>query len=68
MKKAAIAIDDWKLPIFKRHLAGAGYTFKQGPGLTKTTLMLTVETNNVAALGAVVQAANNEAALSKRDD
>ena len=65
MKKAAIAIDDWKLPIFKQRLTEAGYSFKQGPGLTKNTLMLTVDTNNVAALGAVVQAANNEAALSK---
>lgn len=60
--KAAIAIDDWKLPIFERHLAQAGYTHTDGPGLTPKTLLLTVTTDNVEALGEVVKAANTEAA------
>lgn len=62
MKKAAIAIDDWKLPIFERHLQQAGYTFTNAGGLTPKTLILTVRTDNLAALAEVVKAANTEAA------
>lgn len=60
--KAAIAIDDWKLPIFERHLSQAGYTFKNVGNLTADTLVLHVETPNMVALGEVVKAANAEAA------
>lgn len=62
MKKAAIAIDEWKLPIFKRHLSQAGYAFEQCTGLTDGTLILTVKTENLEALAVVVKAANTEAA------
>ena len=62
--KAAIVIDDWKLPIFERHLAQAGYAYEKGPGLTANTLLLTVKTENVEALGVVVKAANTEAAMT----
>lgn len=61
MLKAAIAIDDWKMPIFERHLSGAGYVFKKGAGLTSGTLILTVETLSVKELEVVVRAANTEA-------
>lgn len=60
--KAAIAIDDWKLPIFSRHLTQAGYAFTKAQGLTPDMLILSVETPNVNALGSVVRAANTEAA------
>ena len=60
--KAGIAIDEWKLPIFERHLSQAGYTHVKGRGLTPGTLILTVVTENVTALQDVVRAANNEAA------
>lgn len=62
MLKAAIAIDEWKLPIFERHLAQSGYVYKKGPGVTLDTLFLTVETENMQALEIVVRAANAEAA------
>jgi len=42
MQKAAIVIDVWKLPVFERHLAAAGYEFEQRPGLTGKTLTLTL--------------------------
>ena len=64
--KAAIAIDAWKLPIFERRLKQAGYTFTNRGGLTADTLVLTVDTENMGALAAVVYAANNEAARSPR--
>jgi hypothetical protein len=60
--KAGIAIDNWKLPIFDRHLTQAGYTYKKGPGLTKCTMFLQVKTDDPKALEIVVRAANTEAA------
>ena len=63
--KVGIALDDWKLPIFERHLQQAGYQWKNAGQLTTGTLVLTVETTNHVALGEVVKAANTEAALTK---
>lgn len=60
--KAGIALDDWKLPIFKRHLAQSGYTHSEPVGLSAGTLLITVETPNPEALREVVLAANTEAA------
>lgn len=65
MAKAAIAIDTWKLSIFERHLKQSGYRFENAGTLTKDTLMLKVETTNLEALREVVEAANNEAAMTK---
>ena len=65
MKKVGIAIDRWKLSIFKHHLEGAGYTYDTGPGVTTDAMMIAVETEDVHALEKVVRAANNEAARSK---
>lgn len=62
MPKAAVAIDNWKLPIFERHLQQAGYSFERVDGLTKDAMILTVTTENLVALGEVVKAANTEAA------
>ena len=62
MKKAAIAIDAWKLPIFSRILVEKGYHYTEGPGLTKGTLHLYVHTDNMQALAQTVLACNKEAA------
>ena len=66
MAKVAIGIDDWKLEIFERHLKGSGYAFRNAGTLAAGTLLLTVETTNVEALGEVVKAANAEAARTGR--
>ena len=58
--RAGIAIDKWKLPVFAKHLATAGYSYSEHDGLTDDTLMLKVETSDLEALGSVVQAANDE--------
>ena len=42
MKKAAIVIDTWKLPIFSSILVEKGYHYTEQPGLTPDTLLLTV--------------------------
>lgn len=60
MLTAAVAIDKWKLAIFKRHLDAAGYAYTEGPGLTADMLILKVKTVSVSALGQVVLAANRE--------
>ena len=62
MMKVAIAIDDWKLPIFERHLRQSNYAFKNAGAFTAGTLILHVETTNADALHEVVKAANTEAA------
>jgi len=41
--KPLIAIDDWKLPVFRKGLEDAGFDFEVGPGLSKGTLFLTLE-------------------------
>lgn len=61
-KKAAIAVDEWKLQIFERHLQQAGYSWKNAGHLTTGTLVLQVETTNLEALSEVLKAANDEAA------
>lgn len=63
--RAAIAIGDWKLRIFERHLKQAGYSWEQGAGLTSDTLFLYVETKDAKALETVVRAANAEAARKR---
>lgn len=60
--RVAIAIDDWKLPIFERHLSQSGYAFKNCGSLTPGALILSVETTNGDALAVVIKAANAEAA------
>lgn len=60
--KAAIVIDEWKLPIFERHLSQSGYKFDNNGILTDKTIILSVHTDNLEALAIVVKAANDEAA------
>lgn len=59
MKKIGIAIDRWKLKIFKKHLKEAGFQFEINPGISPGTLLLTVETDDIAHLHSTVQATNN---------
>lgn len=61
MKTAGVVIDEWKLPIFERHLNRAGYAFKNA-GTMAGSLVLRVDTTNLVALAEVVRAANEEAA------
>lgn len=57
---AGIAIEKWKLPIFKRHLDGARYSFTEHPGVTAETMFLKVQTSDLIALQTVIQAAQRE--------
>jgi len=64
MKVAGIAIDPWKLAIFKRHLDEAGFSYTEHPG--KTMTVLKVKTEFVATLQPVVEAAQLECKMTKR--
>jgi hypothetical protein len=65
MKKAAIAIDAWKLQIFEEHLTAAGFEYTVGPGVTGDTLLVSVWTETLAELQPVVVEANMAAAREK---
>lgn len=66
MKTAAVLIDDWKLPIFERHLKKAGYKYEVKTGVTKDTLTLRVKYEWVAELQPVIVAANQECADTRK--
>jgi len=53
--KAAIAVDNWKLPVFRKLLEAAGYEYTDAGPLTGDTTILTVETNNILALKGVLE-------------
>ena len=48
---------------FERHLTQSGYSYTN-KGAVGDTIVLTVTTSNLEALGEVVKAANTEAALT----
>lgn len=53
--KAGIAVDDWKLPVFREQLTSAGYKYHDGGALTDSSTLLTVEYTDVLALKKVVE-------------
>lgn len=57
---AGVAIDAWKLSIFKKHLDGAGYTYTEHPGLTEGTLFLKVNTDSASKLACIIEVAQQE--------
>jgi hypothetical protein len=61
MKTAAIVIDSYKLPIFKKHLDTAGYSYTEYPGITENTMLLKVKFDWAINLKPVIEAANKEA-------
>lgn len=58
--KIGVAIDSWKLDIFKKHLLNFKYDIH--PGITKDTLSLIVITDDKECLLRDVTAANKECA------
>jgi hypothetical protein len=61
--KAGIVINQWKLPIFSRHLQAAGFHYEQMPGPVPDTYLLTAnfEREQQQRIAQVVLAANVEA-------
>lgn len=64
MKTAGIAIDNWKLEIFRKHLDEAGYSYTEHPGLTPEAMILKVKTERLAPLQRVIERAQKECKAS----
>lgn len=62
VKNVAVAIDKWKLAIFKRHLDAASCTYDELPGVTADTMILKVKCHSIAPLKKVIEAAVAECA------
>jgi hypothetical protein len=67
-KVAAVALDDWKLPIFKKHLDAAGYKYEHPVNLTTDAknLILKVHYEWVHELKPIIEAAQRECAEARR--
>lgn len=65
-KEAGIAIDRWKLPIFKRILVEHGYNFTVQHAEQFTWIKIAVQASKVGDLTQVVQKCNDEALNSKQ--
>jgi hypothetical protein len=65
-KKAAVCVDDWKLPIFRRHLDAAGYTYEEPVPYLMGTSILQVHYEWVHKLQPIVEAAQRECAAMTR--
>jgi hypothetical protein len=63
--KAGVVLDDWKLPIFKKHLDAAGYKYDEPVPFTNGTLTLKVHYEWVSQLQPIIEAAQRECAEAK---
>jgi len=59
-KVAGVGLDDWKLPIFKKHLDAAGYKYEEPVQFTEGTLILRVHYEWVHELQPIIEAAQRE--------
>lgn len=64
--KAGIALDDWKLPVFRKRLEAAGYEYHDAGGLTANTTVLTVETSDILRLKRVIEECQAECRKMKK--
>lgn len=65
MKKAAVIIDKWKLPVFERMLKEEGFDFKIVAKWPPECLTLRVDTKTIAELAPVIKKINETAKESK---
>lgn len=64
--KAGIAVDDWKLPVFRKRLTEAGYIYTDAGSLTASTTLLTVEMKDMLALKKLLERCQSECREMKR--
>lgn len=63
--KAAILVDNWKLPIFRRILDEEGYEYEELSKLSKGSSVIKVTTDDLSKLKPIVERMNMEAVRSK---
>jgi hypothetical protein len=66
-KKAAVCVDDWKLPVFRQRLDAAGYKYEEPVPFTPGTSILQVHYEWVHEVQPVIEAAERECAESKQE-
>jgi hypothetical protein len=64
--KAGIAVDNWKLPVFRKRLTEGGYEYTDAGPFTGDTTILHVETNDILALKRVLEECQAEWRESKQ--
>ncbi len=64
--KAGIAVDDWKLPVFRKRLTEAGFTYTDAGARTAGSTVLTVVTDDVLGLKRVVELCQRECKANGR--
>jgi hypothetical protein len=67
-KTAGVGLDEWKLPIFKKHLDAAGYKYEEPVPFTAGTLILKVHYEWVHELQPIIEAAQRECAAKRNAD
>lgn len=63
--KAGIVVDDWKLPVFRKRLTDAGFTYTDAGGLTHDATVLTVVTDDMLKLKRVLESCQTECRRQK---
>lgn len=63
MSRAAIAVDDYKVKLFKEELTAAGYEYTEGE--ISGIAFLFVETDDLIKIGYLVEEMNNKALRNK---
>lgn len=67
-KKAAVAVDDWKLPVFRKHLDAAGYKYEEPVRFTPGTSILQVHYEWVHELKPIIEAAHRECERQRKSE
>jgi len=67
IKKVAIAVDNWKLKIFKKELTAAGFLYIESPGVTHDTSFLMVKTDKLGSLALLTQHMEKECSKWKKN-
>lgn len=63
--ECGIAVDDWKLPIFRRVLEESGFKYEDKGGFSGNCTLLMVETDSTQLLSKAVFKAHSECERSK---
>lgn len=58
--RAGVALDDWKLPVFRKALTDAGYAYEDKGEVTPGTTLLHVDFTDAAHLRRVLEDAADE--------
>lgn len=71
MRELGIAVNDWKLPIFEKHLRKAGFEYKverEKDGPLAGSLVINVTTKNAGPLAELMQNANDECRIAAKNE